>query len=194
MEGTIGEIKVFAGNYAPANWAFCEGQVLAIADHQNLYSVVGAAYGGNGVATFALPDLRGRVVVGTGTGVGLTPVMLGEAGGAETVALQTAQLPAHTHEATFTQSSGTSSMPASSSAGNTDDPAGHVLAQPGSGTPNIYSDAAADSHLQAGTTAVEGTVAVSNTGSGAAHLNMQPFLGIHWIICISGAYPQRTQN
>jgi len=95
--GSLGEVSLFAGNYAPDGYAFCNGQMLPIAQNQALFNLVGTTYGGDGQTTFALPDLRGRVGVGMGTGVGLSPRLLGERNGAETVTLTTAQLPAHTH-------------------------------------------------------------------------------------------------
>src|SRR5690349_7266038 len=100
MEGTIAEIRMFAGNFAPRNWAFCSGQLMSIASNTALFSLLGTTYGGNGVTTFALPDLRGRQPVGTGQGPGLTNRILGEISGTETATLLITQLPAHTHTVT----------------------------------------------------------------------------------------------
>ena len=100
MEGTIAEIRMFAGNFAPRNWAFCAGQTMAIASNTALFSLLGTTYGGNGQTTFALPDLRGRVPVGTGQGPGLSYISLGEVAGAATHTLTSTEMPAHTHTAT----------------------------------------------------------------------------------------------
>src|SRR3954471_16909667 len=97
MDGTIGEIRLFAGNFAPRNWAFCNGQLMPIAQNTALFSILGTTFGGNGQTTFGLPDFRGRVSVGTGQGTGLTNHDLGEQSGTENVTLSTAQMPAHTH-------------------------------------------------------------------------------------------------
>lgn len=98
QEGFIGEVKLFAGNFAPRGWALCEGQLLSINSNTALFSIVGTTYGGDGRTTFALPDLRGRVVNGNGHGPGLSPTRLGARKGAETVTLSTMNMPPHTHE------------------------------------------------------------------------------------------------
>jgi microcystin-dependent protein len=97
MDGTIAEIRLFAGNFAPRNWAFCNGQIMAISQNTALFSILGTTFGGNGQTTFALPDFRGRFPVGPGQGPGLTNHDLGEVSGSETVTLSTAQMPLHTH-------------------------------------------------------------------------------------------------
>ena len=102
MEAYIGTILLFAGNFAPKGWEFCNGQILPIARYSALFSLLGTTYGGDGTTTFALPDLRGRVPVHAGQGTGLAAHPLGQAFGAEQVTLTTAQLPAHTHATNFT--------------------------------------------------------------------------------------------
>src|SRR3982074_103263 len=97
MDGYIGEIRMFAGNFAPRNWATCDGQLLAIAQNTALFSILGTTYGGNGQTTFALPDLRGRGPTHAGQGPGLTNHVLGETGGAENVTLTVGQIPVHNH-------------------------------------------------------------------------------------------------
>src|ERR1044072_7289766 len=97
MENYMGEIRAFAGNYAPAGWALCDGSLLSISENQTLYALLGTTYGGDGVNDFGLPDLRGRVVVNNGQGPGLSNYILGMQGGAETVVITQATLPAHTH-------------------------------------------------------------------------------------------------
>lgn len=172
MEGYIGEIRLFAGNFAPMNWAFCQGQLLNIAQYSALYAILGTQYGGNGSTNFALPDLQSRVVVGSGNGGGLTPRANGQKGGAETVALSTANLPAHNHP---TQ--------ASTSIGNQTDPAGNLsLAGQGrNGTVKIYVDGAANAAL----------APTGNMGSNQAHENMPPWCGMNYIICLNGIFPTR---
>jgi microcystin-dependent protein len=102
MEGTIGEIRMFAGTFAPRTWAFCSNQLISIAQNTALFSILGTTYGGNGQTTFALPDFRGRVAVGTGTGPGLPNVQLGQMAGTPTVTLLTTNMPAHNHAVTGT--------------------------------------------------------------------------------------------
>src|SRR5215212_259973 len=97
MEGTIAEIRLFAGNFAPRNWAFCAGQILPIAQNTALFSLLGTTYGGNGQTTFALPDLRGRVAVGAGQGPGLSNISLGQVAGETTHTLISQEIPAHNH-------------------------------------------------------------------------------------------------
>ena len=111
-EPFIGEIMLFAGNFAPRNWALCNGQILSIAQNTALFSILGTTYGGNGQTTFALPDLRGRVPIHAGQGPGLTNRTLGENGGEEAHVLTSAEMPMHTHGAVVTSSNGTSASPA----------------------------------------------------------------------------------
>lgn len=110
-EPFLGEIRLFAFNFAPRNWATCSGQLLAISQNTALFSLLGTTYGGNGQTTFALPDLRGRLPVHVGTGPGLSPRTLGEVGGANTVTVLTSQLPAHSHPAYATTAAATTGMP-----------------------------------------------------------------------------------
>ncbi|MBC7776408.1 MAG: tail fiber protein, partial [Phycisphaerae bacterium] len=113
MEGTLATIMMFAGNFAPRGWQFCNGTLQSIAENPALFSLLGTTYGGDGQTTFALPDLRSRIPVGTGNGGGLSPVDLGEVGGSETVTLNQSQLPAHSH--TMSASVGTTSANANGS-------------------------------------------------------------------------------
>jgi microcystin-dependent protein len=91
----VGEIRLFAGNFAPLGWALCDGSIIAIVENETLFNLIGTTYGGDGQSTFALPDLRGRAAIGVGAGPGLQSYLIGEAGGVETVTLSTAQLPQH---------------------------------------------------------------------------------------------------
>jgi microcystin-dependent protein len=134
MEGTIGEIRMFAGNFNPRTWAFCQAQLLPIAQNTALFSILGTTYGGNGQTTFGLPDFRGRVAVGTGQGPGLPNVQLGEMAGTTTVTLLSTNMPAHNHAVT-----GTVTMQANTDGVLTSDPTGRYL-----GPVNVFTSANAD--------------------------------------------------
>ncbi len=173
----IGEIRIFAGTFAPNGWALCEGQLLPISQNTALFSILGTTYGGNGVQTFALPDLRGRVVVSFGQGPGLSPYQQGQVGGAESHALTTAQMPSHSH-----------SVGAAETA-TTNDPKGAVPAKtvgatPGS-APHVYG-AKPD-----GTTTMNAAM-IGATGSGQPVSILQPYLVINYIIALQGIYPSRN--
>lgn len=166
----VGEIRIFAGDFAPTGWAFCDGQLLPISQNTALFSILGTAYGGNGLSTFALPDLRGRVPMQPGQGPGLTPRNRGQALGTETHTLTLAELAAHTHP-----------LRASSGNGNSDAPAGNVMARSPAAIPQYAPSF--DSVM-----AVD---AVSSTGGGQPHPNMQPYLTVNFIIALQGVYPPR---
>ena len=187
MEGMIGEVRMFAGSYAPRSWAFCDGQLLPIASNSALFSILGVTYGGDGRSTFALPDLRGRVPVGSGNGPGLSSYKEGERGGIEQVILNTTEIPSHTHAASGT-------IKASSVAGTTNAPAEAVLAngvvpidRSTTADAKIYGKVADQSMANNG---VE--VTIGNTGGNLSHENRQPFLSIYYIICLQGIFPPRS--
>lgn len=167
----VGEIKMFAGNFAPQGWAFCDGQLLAVSQNAALFSLLGTIYGGDGRTTFALPDLRGRVPIHQGSGPGLSTRQLGSKSGSETVTVTTNQLPGHDH--------GVMASAAPGAAGN---PAGGVPAE----SPSV------DLYIEEGATVPMNAAAVSNTGGNQAHPNIQPFLCIHFVIAIFGVYPSRS--
>lgn len=192
MEGVIATILLFAGNFAPRNWAFCAGQLLAISQYQSLFSLLGTTYGGDGRTTFALPDLRGRVAVGAGDGPGLTPVPLGSRAGSEQTRLTLANLPTHTHAASL--ENGT--LRVASADGSHASPVGHVPAQAnikprggGSITGNIYGDSP-DAAMAADI--VTGTVEVGPAGNDTPFDNHQPYTALNYIICMNGIYPSRS--
>jgi microcystin-dependent protein len=163
----IGEIILFAGNFAPRGWAFCAGQILSIQQNTALYSILGTTYGGNGTTTYALPDLRGRVPMGVGQGPGLTPRSLGEVAGTESVTLNANEMPAHVHP-----------LPASTHDSTTKNPQGNVPAYNGSyGTP-----ASADTTMSPST----------QSGGSQPHGNMQPYTGLNYIIALEGIFPSRN--
>ena len=193
MEGVIGEIRGFAGNFAPRTWAFCEGQLLAISSHTALFSILGTTYGGDGRSTFALPDLRGRTMIGPGTGPGLTPRALGARGGSETNTLTTLQMPSHTHGSTATVS-GTAALPAYADEASTDEAENNYLANVAStdGNTKIYHTASDGATLGHGIVTGTATVTIFNSGGSQPFNNMQPWLGIYYIICLTGIFPSRN--
>lgn len=163
----IGEIRMFAGNFAPAGWEFCSGQLIAIADNDVLFALIGTTYGGDGQSTFALPDLRGRVPVHFGTGGGSTYVFA-QSGGVEQVTLTTQQIPVHTHNFTGTTAAGTSN-----NAGNN-----LIAASP---SVDMFVGISPDVTLNA--------AAAGATGGSQPHTNMQPYLCINFIISMFGIFP-----
>lgn len=179
MEGYIGEVRLFAGNFAPGGWAFCDGSLQSIAVYTAAYSIIGTIYGGDGQSTFKLPDLRGRIAVGAGQGAGLARIELGQSGGAENVTLTTAQMPTHTHASTATIS-----FPSYSDAGNTGSPTGNILA----GLDGAYSTQAADTHIAPA--AAPGSI--TNVGSNIPFSILQPVLAANYIICLEGIFPSRN--
>jgi len=185
-----GTIMLFGGNFAPRNWKCCDGQLLAIAEYAALFSLLGTQYGGDGRTTFALPDLRGRAPIGMGQGPGLSRVNIGQSGGNETTYMTENNLPSHTHSAQLRNAA----VQASSGEASSDDPVGnvpavsHITARGVDISGQIYG-ANADKSMQAG--AVTGDVEVDPSGWGQPIDNRSPFLGINYIICVSGIYPSR---
>lgn len=167
-EPFLGELMLVPYNFAPRGWAFCNGQILSIAQNTALFSLLGTTYGGNGQTTFALPDLRGRVAVSSGQGPGLSNVDLGQLSGTETVTLLTTQMPAHNHGIAAANGGATASRPG-----------GNVPA--GGGTYASASDGA-----------VMNAAMVQNAGGGQPHENRQPFLGLNYCIALEGIFPSRN--
>jgi microcystin-dependent protein len=167
-EPYLGEIMLFAGSVPPQYWAMCNGQLLPIVAHQALYTLLGNTYGGDGQTTFALPDLRGRIPIHHGQGVGLSPRMLGEKGGTVNHTLSLTELPAHAHV-----------VRGSSSAGTTASPVGMFPARNAAQTPQYASPA--DTILSPSE--------ISTVGGGQPHSNQQPFLALNYIISLQGTYP-----
>lgn len=208
MDPFIGEIRMFAGNYAPRGWAFCQGQILSIAQNNALFALLGTTYGGNGQTTFGLPDLRGRVPTGTGTGLGLPPVSLGEAAGTPTTTLNTSQMPIHTPTATFqgtlnaaaTVPVGTSSTDpiVEPTAGGTSYLTAVTAAQGRSPVTlnGLYTGTAPTSPANLGgvavTGTVTGTVTVAPVGGSQPFSVTQPYLGLSFIIALEGVFPPRN--
>ncbi len=167
-EPFIAEIRIFAGNFAPRNWAFCDGQLLPVAQNTALFSLIGTTYGGDGRTTTALPNMQGRAPMHPGRGPGLTTRRLGERIGTNDVTLSAAQLPPHGHSlASFNNA--TSNTPSSSV---------------GIGAAPVYG--AADNMVDMADSII------GNAGGNQAHNNMQPFIGINFIIALQGLYPSRS--
>lgn len=172
----LGEIRMFAGNFAPRGWAFCDGQLLAVSQNDALFSLFGTIYGGDGRTTFGLPDMRGRVPVHHGSGPGLSNRPQGAKGGSENEMLTTNQLPQHSH-----------TMQASSDAGTLDNPTNAVVAV-------LYHDQSNQNlpAFDANTNASMKSDALTNAGGSQSHVNMMPFLAVNFIVSLVGVYPSRS--
>lgn len=166
----LGEVRMFAGDYAPADWAFCNGQLLPINGNETLYSLLGTTYGGDGQTTFGLPDMRGRVPVSMGTPATGTNYILGQAAGTETVALVSAQMPAHTHTPN-----------AQLAPGSVDEPT-NAFWSTRSVTAYQQSVSAADLTSMS-------SAAIGSVGGSQAHENMMPFMPLSFIIALNGTFP-----
>ena len=175
-EPFIGEIRMFAGNFAPRNWAFCDGQLLAVSQNDALFSLLGTIYGGDGRTTFGLPDLRGRVPMHTGSGPGLSTHRLGEKSGTENTTVTVSQLPSHSHLQAEFQATGN---PADSAG-----PGANSLAMA-----NIYNREFPSVPLHPDT--VTADTSSDLTGGSQSHANMPPYLAVHFIIALFGVYPSR---
>jgi microcystin-dependent protein len=162
----VGEIRMFAGNFAPAGWMFCEGQLLPISENETLFQLIGTTYGGDGESTFALPDLRGRIPIHQGNGF-----TLAETGGAEEITLTVNQIAAHSHP-----------LLASSSTASQTTPSTTVLAVPTA--IDLYRAGTASSPLAA--------QSISSVGGSQPHTNFEPYLCINFIIALFGIFPSRT--
>jgi len=162
----VGEIRMFAGNFAPAGWMFCEGQLLPISENETLFQLIGTTYGGDGESTFALPDLRGRIPIHQGNGF-----ILAETGGAEEITLTTNQIPAHSH-----------AFLASTGPGNANSPNGNLTGE--SAAVKIYFADVPSAAMNAG--------AVTAVGGSQPHTNFQPYLCVDFIISLFGIFPSPT--
>jgi microcystin-dependent protein len=169
----LGEIRMFAGNFAPAGWALCDGQLVAISQNDTLFQLIGTTYGGNGTSTFALPDLRSRVPVHMGQGPGPSSYILGSTGGVESVTLTVSQMPIHTHPPQVRAGAGTS-----------DRPDGRVWAAPSEPSAKLYASGAPDSTMN--------QALVKPAGGSQPHENMAPFQAINFIISLTGIFPSAT--
>ena len=169
-EPYVGEIRMFAGNYAPAGWALCDGQLLPVSENDALFSLFGTTYGGDGRTTFGLPDLRGRIPIHAGSGPGLTPRVLGQPGGTEQVQLTTTNLPSHTHP-----------LRASTTIADQTSPTDNVVAQPN----------AADLYFAATPSTPLAATALSQVGGSDIHDNVMPFQCVNFIVSLVGIFPSK---
>lgn len=173
MDPYLAQVIMFGGTFAPRGWAYCDGSLQAISNNEALFALIGTTYGGDGVSTFGLPDLRGRVAIGTGQGPGLPLVNLGEMSGTNSVTLTINNMPTHNHiiNVPTTDSSGTSRMPK-----------GNILATANS---SIYATTATASGSYGG-------VATSPVGNNIPIDIITPYLGMNFIICVEGIFPSRN--
>ena len=162
----VGEIRMFAGNFAPAGWMFCEGQLLPISENETLFNLIGTTYGGDGQSTFGLPDLRGRIPIHQGNGF-----ILAETGGVETVTLTVSQIPAHSHP-----------MLGANAVANDPNPANNVVGE--SSAITLYQSGAPATPMSAN--------AISSVGGSQPHNNFQPYLCVDFIISLFGIFPSQT--
>ena len=170
-EPFVGEIRMFAGNFAPSGWAMCDGQLLAISQNDALFSLLGTIYGGDGRTTFGLPEMRGRLPIHAGSGPGLTPRNLGTKSGSEQETITVNQLPTHNHD-----------FKVSSAPGDLQKPIDRYLAS--SPTVRMFRPSPANVTLEPSM--------VNNTGGSQSHTNVMPFVCVNFIIALFGIYPSRT--
>ena len=170
----IGQIVAFAGNFAPRNWQFCAGQLLSVSQNAALFAILGTTYGGNGQTTFALPDLRGRVIVGSGSGPGLSPYVEGQQAGSENVTLQLNQMPIHSHMVNVQGGRGTAPSPV-----------GGLLAGSGT-TADVYAPSPASAP------AVMAQSMIASAGGSQPFSVLSPYTSINYIIAILGVFPSRN--
>ncbi len=171
MDPFIAQIVMFGGNFAPRGWAFCDGQLLSIAQNTALFSILGTTYGGDGRTTFGLPDLRGRVSIHPGHGPGLSNYQLGQKGGTETVTLTAAQMPSHNHQIHAANTGGDDTNPT---------------------TAKGFAVAGDDLYIENTPATTMQSDIVSSVGGSQAHNNVQPFECVNYIIALVGTYPSRS--
>lgn len=178
MDPYIGEIRAVGFSFAPREWAFCDGSLLAISSNTALFSLIGTAYGGNGTQSFALPNMMGRAPMGQGRGPGLSNTVLGQMQGSNTVTLTEPEMPTHSHQIVGSIDGATS-----------DSPNGKILATVTGGRPADRQTYATD---MGSPTISFSPLAIGSEGGNQSHQNTQPFLGLNYIICLYGIYPPRS--
>jgi len=179
----LGEIRMFAGNFAPRGWAFCNGQLLAISQNDALYALIGTTYGGDGVNTFGVPDMRGRLPLGMGQGPGLSTYVIGQMAGTESVTLTLPQTPAHSHTLNATSANGNVAVP-----NNQTLPAAPDAATPHT-TASLYVEATPNTVVQ---NAMDPTSISASGGGNQPHENRMPMLAFNFIIALEGVFPSRN--
>jgi microcystin-dependent protein len=167
----LGEIRIFCGNFAPVQWALCDGQLLPISQNTALFSILGTYYGGNGTTNFALPNLQGAVPMDQGNGIGLSPRTIGQTGGEPSVTLNSGQLPAHAHSFQGVNALGVLSTPA-----------GNLIAEQRTLVP----------YATPATGVAMAPQAIGPAGGNSPHNNLQPYLVLTFIIALQGFYPNRS--
>lgn len=189
MDGYMSEIRLFGGNFAPQGYMLCQGQTMSIAEYSALYALLGTMYGGDGVQSFMLPDLRGRTPVGSGQGPGLSPIDEGQVGGTESITLTSSTMPIHNHAVVVSSVTASAAPKALSTAGGGDTPNQQYFSMftDGYNTP-------ANANLNMATQPVTGNAQLTLSGAGASQPfnNRSPFLGINFIICVEGIFPSRN--
>jgi len=186
MEGTISTVSAWAPNFAPRNWAFCDGTLLQVSSFSALFSLLGTIYGGDGRSTFGLPDLQQRVAMGNHHGPGLSNRVLGQQLGSDSVLLTTAQIPSHTHAATVDLDA--VSTPATT---NVPGPTLHLAGADLAGNP-VGGYGPGDGVTVLGGLSFTSSPPLQATGGGQAHENRMPFQVLSYIICLSGVFPSRN--
>jgi microcystin-dependent protein len=183
----VGEIILVGFDFAPVGWALCDGSLLPISENETLFQLIGTTYGGDGQTTFALPDLRGRIPIGSGQGPGLQNRILGETGGTEAVALTVQQIPSHSHAV---DTSGlTASLRCKAGPGNQRSPVGNVHAIEAAGATMPYSSAEPNATMSGVPVDISG---MSEAGGIDSHDNMQPYLTLNYCISLFGVFPSQT--
>jgi microcystin-dependent protein len=175
--GVVGFVTLFAGNFEPSQWAYCNGQLMSISQNQALFSLLGNVYGGDGVSTFALPDLRGRSIVGVGQGI--TFYKLGQKGGAETNIIPGGSMPVHSHPINVAVKMSAAGTP------NSVSPANATYA---TSTSTLYGTTG-----NAGLATYPGVATMGDTGNGTPFPDLHPVLAMNYIICLSGLFPKRSE-
>lgn len=205
MEGTIGEIRMFAGTFAPRDWAICNGQILPVRNYTALFAIIGNIYGGDGRTTFMLPNLQGRTIVGAGQGPGLTLYDPGDALGEEALSINSSEMSAHNHNLAYSPI-GTATITIKASADQYDQPgpAGNLLGAPDAQGESIYGVPQATAQevpMATGTLTVTNvtgpqltsvTIAATGAAVPAVHENRQPSLALNYVICLLGNFPTRN--
>lgn len=204
MEGTMSEIRIFAGNFAPRNWAFCNGQIISIQSNQALFSLLGTIYGGNGTTTFGLPDLRGRTALGAGQAPGLSAYTLGEVLGTPTVTLNSSTMASHPHTSVVAQAAtggtGTATLQAVPTGGQAA-PGGNYIGSDATGVTKPFAHPTAGTAVPMAANAITTSnlvvpsptvTAITSTGNNLPHNNIMPSIAINYIICLLGIYPSRN--
>lgn len=190
MQAFLCTVMGWAPNFAPRDWSYCHGQLIAISQFTAIFSLIGTIYGGDGRTTFGLPDLRGRALIGQGVAPGLQPYILGLRGGLEFVTLNIPEMPAHNHTAALSNASVV--LPCSSAAGTETSPVGNFPAVGNNISMNDVTVYGTTANAAMGSAALTGSVAIGVTGNSSSHENRTPYQVLNWIFAMQGTYPSRN--